>query len=183
VFNKKELDNMKDQELKFTENYQINLLGSSEELCQLSFNVRQCSSESDDRYFTEVEVKHNGNEPLIVRFKFTASRDGGCKMPFIITDFMLPVSLRHHRLSMFLLHKAHGYLLDEIVQSEPRVTGSLTAFDSSPSRDRMYQRLIGHDVGHPRAEFTVDDEGAGCFCGVFLDVGHSWEQSINAVKI
>ena len=83
---------------------------------------------------------------------------------------------------MFVFNKVYNYLSPEVKLSKPLINGSLIARDSSPNRDRMYQKLIGHDVGHPLSNFNVDAKGSGYFEGYFLNVGESWLQSIVALK-
>ncbi|MFC5079661.1 hypothetical protein VTH8203_01484 [Vibrio thalassae] len=172
---------MEDKEIRFTETYSISKAGDSEELCQITFDVRNFYSTKDNLFVSEVRVEHSGHNPLIEHFKFQVFN--GQVNTFHIEDFILPERLRGFRIGMFVLNKVYGLLSDEVKRAAPRVGGTLVAQDNKPNRDRMYQRLIGDDIQHPLARFDVDKNGEGYFSGVFLDVGESWKQSITAKEI
>ena len=122
---------MEDKDLKFIDTYSISKVGVTEELCQITFTVRQFTSMKDNLYITEVRAEHNGQCPLIEHFKFEVFN--GQVKTFHIDDFMLPERLRGYRVGMFVLNKVYGYLGNALKRAEPRVNGMLVAKDNKPN--------------------------------------------------
>lgn len=172
-----------DRSFHFEDIYRISKIdGDNVELCKIKFIVNQFISVSDDLFSSEIRIEHNLNCPLISIFNFSVLK-GNTGSPLTITDFMLPPRLRGCHLSIFILNKVHGYLLDEIKKAQPKIRGSLIERDNSLSRDKLWQKAIGLDAGYQDSVFSVDSRGNGRFQGRFVNVGESWRKSIIAKVI